>query len=589
MKEWSLLLFLASVAGDAARTVPWTTFRIDCVDAETGAGVPLVRVTTSGYINFYSDSAGVVAFDEPGLVGLDVYFVVQSDGYVVNPSSQLPGEPGSEPGVLLQTVAGGNATILLRRTQHAQRLFRLTGGGLYRDTMLVGASPPIAEPLLSSAGVLGQDSLVATTYKGKVFWFFGDTECPAGPRDTDCQHYGRFTTGATSPVDGANPPSLRYFVSTDASAPGGMASDGLPDPALLKRWNPRGFAHPRAMLAGPGEPPLFNMSTWVGSLTVLTDEVEVEVAAEAATLVDLDGTAEQEVKRVREERMYLTYVCPNGGPDRLYGVARWDDTAQLFQPVPGAGYKMRYSGAQTVQLQRPPAPTPPLGVGAGTPSRESHIYYASAYAMSRVPASFASVENPADYEYFTPCVAEEAGGCAASRNLSAASWGWRKAALDGGAGGHAYFGPAQEAALLKAGHLQARDARMQVVDARTQLPIPGNLARGSVNWNAHRGAYVLVANRHTPSSDPQLPADGSSRFGEVYFCEAPAVEGPWKQCVTVATHNITGSWTLKADMHEQGCSGSLWSLGSSDLAYDTQGVMCCVCAMWLLCCEMERW
>lgn len=47
--------------------------------------VPLVHLKTSGYISYYSDSGGVVAFDEPGLVGLDVYFVVESDGYVRQP------------------------------------------------------------------------------------------------------------------------------------------------------------------------------------------------------------------------------------------------------------------------------------------------------------------------------------------------------------------------------------------------------------------------------------------------------------------------------------------------------------------------
>jgi hypothetical protein len=28
---------------------------------------------------------------------------------------------------------------------------------------------------------------------------------------------------------------------------------------------------------------------------------------------------------------------------------------------------------------------------------------------------------------------------------------------------------------------------------------------------------------------------------EVYYCEAPDVTGPWRECVTVATHDITGT------------------------------------------------
>ena len=243
----------------------------------------------------------MVAFDEQGMLGLLVYFVVRSDGYALataepHSGQLLPNTPASESGVLLNTSAGATATIFLQRNQPAQRLYRLTGGGLYRDTLLVGGVAPIAEPLLSSASVLGQDSLMAAPFNGKVYWFFGDTECPAGPRDTDCQHYGRFTTGATSAytpshaaANGTNPPSLAYFTSTDPDAPGGMVPDGMPHQQSIAEWNPSSFAHPRAMLAGPGDPPLFNMSTWVGSLTVLPAEGG-------------DG----------EARMYLTYVCPNG-------------------------------------------------------------------------------------------------------------------------------------------------------------------------------------------------------------------------------------------------------------------------------------
>ena len=45
------------------------------------------------------------------------------------------------------------------------------------------------------------------------------------------------------------------------------------------------------------------MSTWVGSLTVLSEE--------------------------EETRMYITYVCPNGGPDKLFGIALWNEEKQV--------------------------------------------------------------------------------------------------------------------------------------------------------------------------------------------------------------------------------------------------------------------
>ena len=153
-------------------------FRIDCLDMETESPVPLVRLETANYISYYSDSGGVVAFDEPGLLGKSVYFVVESDGYEVLES--LPKTPSSSQGVLLNTTQGGQATVLLRRTQIAERLFRLTGGGLYRDTLLVDGDAPVEEPLLPMGGIVGQDSLMALPFRDQIFWLFGDTECPQG-------------------------------------------------------------------------------------------------------------------------------------------------------------------------------------------------------------------------------------------------------------------------------------------------------------------------------------------------------------------------------------------------------------------------
>ena len=60
---------------------------------------------------------------------------------------------------------------MLRRTQIAQRVFRLTGGGLYRDSVLVGAAvpPSVRNPLIDpAAGVLGQDTVMTAEYKGTV-------------------------------------------------------------------------------------------------------------------------------------------------------------------------------------------------------------------------------------------------------------------------------------------------------------------------------------------------------------------------------------------------------------------------------------
>src|SRR5205085_1866893 len=88
--------------------------------------------------------------------------------------------------------------------------YRITGAGLYRDTILAGEKPPLREPLLN-AQVLGQDSTQAVVYRGKVLWLWGDTLRASYP-------LGNFgTSGATSelPGHGGLPTSvgidLHYF------------------------------------------------------------------------------------------------------------------------------------------------------------------------------------------------------------------------------------------------------------------------------------------------------------------------------------------------------------------------------------------
>ena len=60
-----LLLFL--VGTNAASEVN-DYFKITVVDEETGRGVPLVELKTTSRVRSYTDSNGIVAFYEPGLM-----------------------------------------------------------------------------------------------------------------------------------------------------------------------------------------------------------------------------------------------------------------------------------------------------------------------------------------------------------------------------------------------------------------------------------------------------------------------------------------------------------------------------------------
>jgi len=164
-------------------------FAIQVVDDDTGRGVPLVELRTVNKAAWWTDSNGIVAFDEPGLMELEVFFRVRSPGY------EYPQDMFGNRGVKLKPRRGGSATIQLKRLNIAQRLYRITGAGIYRDSVLVGKSAPLQHPLLN-AQVTGQDTVIATPYRGKIYWFWGDTDRASYP-------LGNFgASGATSELAG---------------------------------------------------------------------------------------------------------------------------------------------------------------------------------------------------------------------------------------------------------------------------------------------------------------------------------------------------------------------------------------------------
>ncbi len=213
-------------------------FRIKVVEEGTGRGVPLVELRTVNQIRFVTDSNGIVAFDEPGLFDRKVFFTISSHGYEVDKDGL------GFRGKALEIKEGGSAEIVIRRVNIARRIYRVTGEGIYRDSVLTGDPVPIREPLLSGK-VFGQDSVVNAVYHGKIHWFWGDTNRPDYP-------LGNFhVPGATSelPGRGGLEPevgvNLRYFL------------------------DDTGFARPTAPL--PGEGP-----TWISGLTVLKDRQGIE-------------------------------------------------------------------------------------------------------------------------------------------------------------------------------------------------------------------------------------------------------------------------------------------------------------------------
>ena len=228
----------ASVRGSGPSR-PWCSghgryFAIRVIDRATGRGIPLVCLQTDNAIRFYTDSNGIVAFYEPGLMHRHVFFTIKSPGY------RYPQDGFGFRGIALRIHPGGHVTLRMRRVEIARRLYRITGEGIYRDSLLVGATVPIRYPVLNGS-VFGSDGAMSVVFMGKIYWFWGDTAEPQYP-------LGNFAvTGATSRLPGKgglNPRAginLHYF----------LDRHGRPAP----------------MTAIPGPGP-----TWIAAPTVLPDQ-----------------------------------------------------------------------------------------------------------------------------------------------------------------------------------------------------------------------------------------------------------------------------------------------------------------------------
>ncbi|MBW7461582.1 hypothetical protein K0U00_46745, partial [Paenibacillus sepulcri] len=152
------------------------------------------------------------------------FFHMSSDGY------EVPTDMFGYRGQAVDVTPGGSVTLKMNRVNIAERLYRVTGQGIYRDSLLLGLNAPIQEPVINGL-VMGQDSVQTIEYNNKLYWFWGDTDRPAYP-------LGNFrTTGATSklPQKGGLDPDvgvdLHYFTNEDGFVKSMVPS--LPDGANM--------------------------------------------------------------------------------------------------------------------------------------------------------------------------------------------------------------------------------------------------------------------------------------------------------------------------------------------------------------------
>jgi len=502
-------------------------FVIRVCDSSTGNGVPLVMLRTVNYIVHWTDSAGYAAFFEPGMMGQPVFFGVLSDGYAFDveknaeffhrhprarishhhqhrrtprtatgidepPSlstanalgvpSCAPPDP-SDPfdvGVLLNTSTGGRATVFVTRCQPAERFYRLTGGGLYRDMVLAGEIPPSTQPLLDISGVVGQDTLMPSNkpYHGQQYYFFGDSACPRSRRQDNCLASGMYSVGAISCVRGSPGcatedgvrVNLTYFVSTSS---------------------PDGFTHPLPMAPIP---PL-NQNTWIGSITVAEDSQGNQV-------------------------MFALFTKPasDASQKELSGALRWNDSSSQFDLItyfPVGNFLDTCgisSGARTVQLFAPRqrATAEQSSTSAEPYDGDGYVYLGIPFAYLRVPPF--QLANLSAYEAFTPLLP---GSNVSDPVIDPNGWGWKLNSVP--------FQQSDEAQLIAKGILPAAKAHMQTVDVTSGAPVFYSL--GSVNFNAALQQYLVL----------------SSQGSTMYVSLSPSLMGPYRDAFPVAWHNSSGS------------------------------------------------
>src|SRR5262249_16228337 len=141
LSSLAALLCLSGCIG--ATAAPSEYFGIHVLDEATGRGVPLVELTTVNRISLWTDTAASIAFNEPGLMRQEVFFHVRSYGY------EYPRDGFDNRGIKLKAEAGRTVEIKLKRLNIAERLYRITGAGIYRDSWLLGRKPPTKQPMLT--------------------------------------------------------------------------------------------------------------------------------------------------------------------------------------------------------------------------------------------------------------------------------------------------------------------------------------------------------------------------------------------------------------------------------------------------------
>ena len=165
----AIILFPAT--GFCAAPPPFYTIRV--IDQATGRGIPGVELAATNAGLYYTDSAGIIAFNRPDLMSKKVYFFPTTPGYTFPLNGWFAGQE-------VTTNPGSSVTLRMTRDLAAQRMYRVTGPGVYRDSALLRL--PVHDTQdVSDSPVMTQLSGDTILYSNRMFWLGNDTNFASSP------------------------------------------------------------------------------------------------------------------------------------------------------------------------------------------------------------------------------------------------------------------------------------------------------------------------------------------------------------------------------------------------------------------------
>lgn len=391
----------------------------------------MVELRTTHDVTFYTDSAGVAAIFDPALMNKTVWFKVSSDGY------QFEGSFAG--GVRLKVDPNNTVTLQIERKNVAERIYRVTGHGIYQDTKLLGEAAPIDHPILN-AGVMGQDSVLNAVFRDKLYWFWGDTKRPR-------KAIGILrSTGAISelPQNGGLDPdtgvNLQYF--TDET---GRAKRVFPPP--------------------PDTKPI-----WLTNLMVLEDEFGRQQMFAHYTAIDTAdfslGSFTRAVENLRNPETLSTLA------ER--GVGQWNPEREIFERVAVGMPKKIFRNTLRVHEDG-----------------QEWFYFGQPFPYLRVPATIDAIQDPDRYQFFTPL---KPGTTRADSEVEGTRddpvWAWKNDAP--------FMDDFLQARMIRDDRLASDEGLLNLRDFQQGEEIL--VFGGRVYWNNARQKWVMIFSRIAPSS-----------------------------------------------------------------------------------------